>query len=220
MGLFTSIFGGKAKTTDLDAPLASLDQVRLQVFSASYFGIRALDTATSALRPLAPGLVMALVEDLGGASRTLTWDKLRAFGKSDDELFELGRRQGAAADRDVATQQIDAVQVFACNGFYLSAKLLHTFIEQPRKKGVLVAPVSSHHWCTHIVQSGVTVPPHVSMVAYLAETVAAEMQATDAERLVTDVYWIRPGGRQMDKIELRGGTPVLSPELERAMQWD
>jgi hypothetical protein len=220
MGLFTSIFGGKAKTTDLDAPLASLDDVRLQVFSTNYFGIRALDPAISALRPLAPGLVMALVQDLGAASRTLTWDQLRAFGKSDDELFDLGRRQGAHADKDVASQQIDAVQTFACNGFYLSAKLLHTFIEKPLKKGVLVAPVSSHHWCTHIIQSGVTVPPHIAMVAYIAEIVAQNMQATDAERLVTDVYWIRPGGRQMDRIALRDGTPVLSPELERAMQWD
>jgi hypothetical protein len=219
MAFWTGLFGGKKSSVELGAPLTSLANLRLQIFSEDYEGVRVLDRNAMPVRPLAPGLVQALVEDLGAAERIVEWARLRPFGKSDDDLFELAREQAAANVGRIEHTLIESVQVFACNGFFMSASLLDTFIKQDLKKGILVVPVSSHHWCTHIIQSGITVPPHISMLRLIAGDLARSMKVSRAERLVTDVYWIRPGGRRIERIEMDGDEPVLSLDLAAALEW-
>jgi len=43
------------------------------------------------------------------------------------------------------------------------------------------------------------------------------MTCTAAETLTTDVYWIKPGGREIERVEMTGDEPVLSRELAAAV---
>jgi hypothetical protein len=206
---------GQFKRADpIDAPPVSLSNLRLQIFSERYFGLPLLDRAAFAVRPLAPGLVEAIVDDSG--ARAMRWDVLRSFGKTDQELFELARIQAAAATTDIVSEVIDGIEVAIANGCYLSAKLLDTFLRDDARKGILVAPISWHHWCSHVIGE-LTVPSHLQMMRFLAQSIATQIHVPDAERLGTDVLWIKPGGRHIERIEMDRDEPVLSHELARVL---
>jgi hypothetical protein len=202
---------------ELGGTSVPLESLRLQVFSERYFGVKLLDRSVAAVRPLAPGLVQAVVQDTGGGSITVRWEALRKHGKSDDEMFDLARSQAAVFDQDVVSQVVaDCVQLMICNGFYLCAKLLDTFINKELKLGALIAPVSWHHWCLHVV-GPMTVAPVASMVHLVAEQTAEMMNVTDAERLGTTVYWVRPGGRVIEPVEVTDDDARLPADLTRAL---
>src|SRR5687767_2567194 len=115
MAFWSGLFGKRDSDPKLDTPPVTLANLRLQVFSESYFGMQVIDRAGSALRPLAPGLVEAIVEDLGGGERTMRWDYLRSFGKSDAELFALARKQASVANGHVEVKLLDGVSVMVTN---------------------------------------------------------------------------------------------------------
>src|SRR5688572_4923660 len=199
MAFWSGLFGKRDSERDITAPPVSLANLRLQIFSEQYFGMRVIDRAGTALRPLAPGLLEAIVEDVGGGERTLRWEYLRAFGKSDEELFALARAQAAAVEAQVASEVLDGIQVMVANGFYLGAHVLDVAAKSKLEKGAFVAPISWHHWCSHVI-GGMTFAPHIQMMRFLAQSIAQQMKVTDAERLGTDVYWLKPTG-QLERIE-------------------
>jgi hypothetical protein len=212
MSLFRSLFGKRAETVDLAQPPTSTAHLRAQVFSRDYFGMKLLKPGATAMRPLAAGLVEAIVEDLGSGSRTLSWDKLRQFGKTDDELFGIARAQAAAAETGAQSQVVeDTIEVIISNGFYLSAMLLEQFRNRDPKRGVLFVPLSWHHWCVHII-GGMSVAPVVPFLHAVARQVGSMMTVTDAERLVGDVFWYKPD-HVIEKID----PEALSPELASAL---
>lgn len=217
MGIWTALFS----TKKLEARPPTLDQLRVQVFRGDCIAIRALDKnrAAFAIRPLADGLVEAIVEHSGDGERVLRWDVIRAFGKPDDELFALARTQAAATMRDVEKVDLDGgVQVFVSNDFYLSALMLHNFASNDHAHGVLFAPLSWHHWCAHVVQRA-TVAPTVALMELVARSVAEQMQVGDFEALTDDLYWYKPSG-EIERLELVGkgaDRHATSPELVRAM---
>jgi len=182
----------------------SLENIRLQLFREDYAPISLVDRNHVAVRPLAPGLVQAIVEDSGAGERTLQWADLRASGRSDDELFDIARWQTEALDDAIESQTVDnLVQVYISNGFYMSARLLASFVNDELDKGVLFVPLSWHHWCVHIVDD-LTVEPVIPMMELIAHQIAPMMKVADAERLVDDVYWAHPGGRMIERVELVG----------------
>ena len=191
----------------------ALDYLRSQVFRADCAAIHALDRNVFAVRPLADGLVEALVEDLGGHERVLRWDVVRAFGKSDDELFALARTQAAASACNITPMEVGGgVQVLASNELYLSARLLDNFARSKHRHGVLFAPISWHHWCIHVVQQ-ITVPHTVALISLVAADVnrhqtsgrqtSGRMKVGDFESLTGDLYWYKPTG-VIETLELVG----------------
>ena len=218
MPIWSGLFGSKRDSNPaLERPPVALANLRLQIFREDYVGVKLIDREGCAVRALAPGLVEAIVEDLGGGERTMRWESLRPFGKTNDELFDLARAQGAASTKDVASELLDGIEVMIANSFYLSAFMLDTFRKRELAKGVLVAPISWHHWCAHII-GDLTVPPHVQMMRFLAQSIASQMTVTDAERLTTNIYWIKPGGRDIERIEMERDEPVLSAELKQTLE--
>ena len=184
-------------------PDHDLLDLRSQVFRADCAAIHALDRNVFAVRPLADGLVEALVEDLGGHERVLRWDVVRAFGKSDDELFALARTQAAASACNITPMEVGGgVQVLASNELYLSARLLDNFARSKHRHGVLFAPISWHHWCIHVVQQ-ITVPHTVALISLVAADVNRQMKVGDFESLTGDLYWYKPTG-VIEKLELVG----------------
>ena len=211
MAFWTALFG-KTKVTNETPP--ALDRVRLQVYSTNYFGVRAIEQTKSpmAIRPLAPGLVTALVEDLGGAERMLAWDLVDAFGTSRDEMFALAQRQGAASETAVHSEVIEnTVEVLVSNGFFLSAFMLERLATREPKQGALFVPLSWHHWCVHII-GAMSVPPVVPFLHAVAGQIGDTIQVTDAETLVRDVYWYRPD-RTIEKL----ANQAPSAELARLL---
>jgi len=218
MAFWTSLFGKRKETIDLAAPPQSISNLRTQVFSEDYFAMKFLDRGKMAMRPLAAGLVEAIVEDLGAGERSVRWENLEHFGKSHDELFALARGQAATAETGVQSQVVDGdVQVMITNGFYLSALLLETFAKREQKKGVLFVPLSWHHWCVHII-GPMTMPQHPMLLKMVAEQIGSMMKVTDAERLNDNVYWYKPGG-VIEKIAFAGEQPT-SVELLKALEYD
>jgi hypothetical protein len=216
MAFWTSLFGKRKGTVDLEAPPQSLAHLRAQVFSEDYFVMKFLDRGKMAMRPLCAGLVEAIVEDLGAGERTVRWENLEHFGKSHDELFALARGQGAAAETGAQSQSVDGdVEVIITNGFYLSAYLLERFAKREQKQGVLFVPLSWHHWCVHII-GPMTMPQHPMLLGMVAGQIATMMTVTDAERLNQNVYWYKPGG-VIEKLEFVGDMPT-SPELLKALE--
>jgi len=199
-------------------PLA-VEHLRVQVFRASCVAMRAVHCRAFAVRPLTDRLVEALVEDHADYERVLRWDVVRAFGKSEDELFAIARTQAAATADDITTMELGGgVQVLASNGRYLSAGMLERFARDKHPRGVLFAPISSHHWCIHIVQA-ITVPPTVALMGIVVDDVKRQMRVGDSEALTGDLYWYKPGG-EIEKLELVGeGTArrASSPELATAI---
>jgi hypothetical protein len=218
MAFWTSLFGGKKTTVETGTPPSSIASLRLQVFSSDYFGMQVIEKTGSkiARRPLAAGLVEAVVEDLGAGERMVTWDALAHFGKSQDELFEIARRQAAAKETEIASQVIeDNFEVLISNGFYLSAHLLDSFAKRDPKDGVLFVPLSWHHWVVHIINP-MSVAPMVPLLKMIAESVGGMMKVTAAETLNTDVYWYKPSG-VIEKLEIVGDR-ATSPELAKILE--
>lgn len=223
MGLWSTLFSTKKEDTDR-APVEA--NLRLQVYRPDCVTLQVLAQNGSldafAIRPLAPGLVQALVEDIGGKERVLRWEVARSLSKADDALFSLARTQAASTMGDGKVQSMDLdgdVQVMVSNDFYLSAVLLHSFAQANHKHGVLFAPLSWHHWVVHVVQ-GSTVPPTVAMMALIADNVRSQMRVADYELLSGKLYWWKAGG-VIEQLELAGeGVEVhaTSPELAKAMQ--
>jgi hypothetical protein len=63
------------------------------------------------------------------------------------------------------------------------------------------------------------VAPIVPMIELIAESVAAKMNVTDAERLVTDLYWYRPD-RVIERVNVVGrgaDRRATTPEPLRAL---
>ncbi len=188
--MFSSLFGKRKEST---SPAPALGRLRTQVYSREYFGIQVIEKTRSpiAMRPLADGLVEAIVEDLGGGERMMSWNALDELGKPRDELFALGRRQAAAAETGIQSQMLDGgMEVLISNGFYMSAVLLDTMARDPGK-GMLFVPLSWHHWCLHTIDA-MSVAPHVAMLALVAEKIGEMMQVKDAERLSDAIYWYKP----------------------------
>lgn len=196
MALWASLFGKRKEPVDLEKPPLSTTHLRTQLFRTDYFGVQAIQRTggTIASRSIAPGLIEAIVEDLGSGERTLSWDALATLGSDRDYLFALARQQAAAAETHVeSTTVADAVQVIASNGFYLSAYLLDMFAKRAAKHGVLFVPVSWHHWCVHIIQP-MSVAPIADMMRLVADDIAKKMNCSDGETLTGDLLWYKPNG--------------------------
>jgi hypothetical protein len=222
MAFWTSLFGKRKDTVDLGAPPTSTTHLRTQVYSEDYFVMKVLERTNSregmAMRPLAAGLIEAIVEDIGAGERTMRWKYLEHFGKSHDELFALARGQAATAETGAQSQTVDGdVEVVITNGFYLSALMLDRFAKRDQKKGVLFVPLSWHHWCVHII-GPMTMPQHPALLGMVASQIATMMTVTDAERLNQHVYWYKPGG-VIEKLEIVDNE-VTSPELLKALEYD
>src|SRR5438105_284169 len=102
MGLWSTLFSTKKDT----APPPALDSLRVQIYRSDCIAMRVLkehSPGTFAARPLAAGLHEVLVSQNTQGESLMRWDVARAYGKTDDELFELGSAQGAAATKTVAT---------------------------------------------------------------------------------------------------------------------
>jgi hypothetical protein len=211
MSLWAKFFG-RSEPVDLAQPPVSSANLRTQIFRNDYFGMKLLAPGRPATRQIAPGLVEAIVEELGGAQRTVNWEALAQFDTDRDRLFALGRQQSVAHERNIQSMTVgELVQVFANNGFYLSSVMLETFARAHHKHGVLFVPVSSHHWCVHIVQA-LSVPPVVAMLRVIADSLAEKMSCSDSETLTRDVLWYKPNG-VIEKLE----GDELPPELAVAM---
>lgn len=209
MALWASLFGKRKEPINLEKPPVSTTHLRTQLFRSDYFGVQAIKKsgATIASRSIAPGLIEAIVEDLGSGERTLSWDSLATLGSDRDYLFALARQQAAAAETQIeSTMVADSVQVIASNGFYLSAYLLDMFAKRTAKHGILFVPVSWHHWCVHIIQP-MSVAPIVDMMRLVADDLAKMMTCRDSETLTKDLLWYKPNG----VIEKLHGT--VSPDL-------
>lgn len=212
--LWASLFGKRKEAVDLDKPPVSTAHLRTQLFRTDYFGVQAIKKSggTIASRSIAPGLIEAIVEDLGSGERTLSWDALATLGSDRDYLFALARQQAAAGETQIESTMIaDSVQVIASNGFYLSAYLLDMFTKRAAKHGILFAPVSWHHWCVHIIQP-MSVAPIVDMMRLVAEDIAKRMKCTDSETLTGDLLWFKPNG-VIEKLDA-----TVSPELAQAFE--
>lgn len=216
MAFWSGLFGKRDSSPEIETPPVAIANLRVQVFRDDYVGMKMIDRQGCAVRTLAPGLVEAIVEDFGGGERTMRWDYLRTLGKTDGELFDLARAQGAAATTEIASEVLDGIEVMIANSFYLSAFMLEMFRTRELKHGVLVAPISWHHWCAHVI-GPMSVAPHVQMMRFLAQSIASQMTVTDAELLTTSIYWIKSGGREIERIEMERDEPVLSPALAQLL---
>jgi hypothetical protein len=195
MALWASLFGKRKESVDLEKPPVSTAHLRTQLFRTDYFGVQVIKKTGGSIasRPIAPGMIEAIVEDLGSGERTLRWEDLESLGDR-DYLFTLARQQAAAGETAIeSTMVADSVQVIASNGFYLSAYLLDMFAKRAAKHGILFAPVSWHHWCVHIIQP-MSVAPIVDMMRLVAGDIAKMMKCTDSETLTGDVLWYKPNG--------------------------
>lgn len=205
MTFWTAFFSTKKQAP---ARPVALDYLRSQIFRADCVAMRALDRNVFAIRPLADGLVEALVEDLSDQERVLRWDVVRAFGKSDDDLFALARTQAAASACNITPLEVGGgVQVLASDELYLSARLLDRFARSNHPHGVLFAPISWHHWCIHVVQT-ITVPHTIALIALVAADVnrhqtSGRIRVGDNAALTGDLYWYKPTG-VIEKLELVG----------------
>jgi hypothetical protein len=214
MAFWSGLFGKRDSEREIETPPVQLSRLRWQVFSERYFGMKVLERDACAVRPLAPGLLEAIVEDLGAGERTLRWEYLRPFGKTDAELFALARSQASLANGAVESSMLDGIQVIACNDFYLGAFLLERYLVD-LEFGAFVAPITWHHWAVHRIDR-MTVVPHIQMMRFLAQSIDAQAKVADAERLGTDVYWLRDG--KLERIDLDRDEPVLSRELARVLE--
>jgi len=217
MAFWATLFSTKK---DIGAPPA-LDSLRVQIYRADCTAMEVLRRKSPgmfAVRPLADGLVEALVSQRGDAESVLRWDVVKAFGKSEDELFALGATQAAATTKIVKQDFEYAVQMMASNDFYLSTQLLQSFARGKHAYGVLFAPISWHHWCVHVVQAS-TLQPIIAMMAMISREASAKMRVADYEALTGDLYWYKPSG-VIEKLELAGEGAELhatSAELQQAM---
>lgn len=217
MAFWSTLFSTKKET----APPPALDSLRVQVYRSDCVAMRVLDEqspGTFAVRPLAHGLVEALVAQRPEGESVLRWDVARAFGKRDDELFALGAAQGAATTQVMTSELEFGVEVTISNEFYLSARMLQGFARQDDPYGVLFAPISWHHWCSHVV-GNMTMPPVVAMMMMVAKEVQKGMHVAEYEALTGELYWYRRGGR-IEVLELvgeGGNVRATSDELHRAM---
>jgi hypothetical protein len=217
MAFWSTLFSTK-KNPDL--PPLTIQSLRYQVYRSDCTAMRVLDRKNKtdfAIRPLADGLVEALVQEIGNTERVLTWDVVNALGK--DDVWMLARTEAASKMTDVKTVDLDGgVQLLAANNFYLSAVLLHSFERARHTHGVLFAPVSWHHWVVHVIQA-MTVPPTVALMKLAAENIQREMTVADYEALTGDLYWYKPNG-SIAKLDVTGSgidIRARSRELDKAI---
>ena len=217
MAFWSTLFSTKQETL----PPPTLASLRVQVYRKDCVAMRVLKESSPgmfAVKPLAYGLIEALVEQRAQGESLLRWDVARALGKSDDELFALAAAQAAATTRTVTSDFDFGVQLMASNDFYLSTQLLQSFARQASPYGVLFAPISWHHWCVHVVGAS-TLPPVVAMMMMLTRSAQEKMRVAEYEALTGDLYWYKPGG-VIEMLELVGDgadTRATSPELTQAM---
>ena len=152
--------------------------MRWQLFSERYLVV---DRRVSAARTLAPGLVEAIVE----GENPVKWDRLRACGLSDDELFTIARAEAAAHAGEITTNVIDGISLSISTGAYLSAAMLRTLAGFP--DGAIAVPVSRFHWCWHALDAN-TCDAHVQMMRFLAQALAGQLTVGVAEAIGIDVY--------------------------------
>jgi hypothetical protein len=217
MAFWSTLFSTKKETL----PPPALASLRLQVYRSDCIAMRVLKENSPgmfAVKPLAFGLVEALVEQRATGESVLRWDVARALGKPDNELFALAATQAAATTNTITTDFDFGVQMMASNDFYLSTQLLQSFARAARPHGVLFAPISWHHWCVHVVQAA-TLPPVVAMMMMLARAAQEKMRVAEYEALTGDLYWYKPGGviEKLDVVGEGSDLRATSPELEQAM---
>jgi hypothetical protein len=152
--------------------------MRWQLFSERYLVV---DRRVSAVRTLAPGLVEAIVE----AEHPVKWDRLRACGMTDDQLFALARAEAAAHAGEVTTNVIDGISLSMSTNPYLSAAMLRTLTELDG--GAIAVPVSRYHWCWHALDDS-TCDAHVQMLRFLAQALAGQLTVGASEQIGIDVY--------------------------------
>ena len=217
MAFWSTLFSTKKETT----PPPALDTLRVQIYRSDCIAMQVLkknSPGTFAARPLVAGLLEVLVSQNAQGESLMRWDVARTYGKSDEELFELGSAQGAAATKTVATEFEFAVQMMASNDFYLSTQLLRSFKQANRPHGVLFCPISWHHWCIHLVQAA-SVPPIVAMMKMIVGEAQQRMKVAEYEALTGDIYWYKHGG-VIEKLTLMGEGAEMratSTELDEAM---
>jgi hypothetical protein len=152
--------------------------MRWQLFSERYLVV---DRRVSAARTLAPGLVEAIVE----GENPVKWDRLRACGMTDDELFALARADACAHAGEITTNVIDGISLSISTGAFLSAAMLRTLTGLAG--GAIAVPVSRYHWCWHPLDD-TTCDAHVQMMRFLAQALAGQLQIGAAEAIGIDVY--------------------------------
>lgn len=199
-------------------PGGGLDDLRLQLFRADYAPVRALDPERSLVRPLAPGLLQALVRDAGGLEVTLAREQARASGLDEPALFERARLQSLRAEGHlVHLEALGPLEVAVSDGFFLGACMLALLDSVEGPRGVVAAPVTWHHWVLHRVEP-TTRPAVLDEVARLARRLLGDVEVRDAEVLGERVYWVRQG-RPWEPIPFEpgpAGAPVARPPAELA----
>ncbi|WP_224364335.1 hypothetical protein [Hyalangium versicolor] len=205
-------------------PATDISSLRLQILSDSYFNSLGLAAGSVVQRRLAEGLLQVLMLDSGGAlERTVTPEMARAWGQTEDELFELGRNHATAADKElVRTQSLvhagESFDVLVSNGFYTGAFVLSALRRLEARPGVILAPVSWHHWVIHSISAGSSLATLQAMSGFV-ESLAGQIRVTAAESLGTNLFWWHEGTFEQIPFEERDSrreprpTPALAAVL-------
>ena len=199
---------GLARSLEAEVDLSDLAQVRPHL-RARVYSVGALLADDVAARPLAQGLVEALVGEIRGAVRPVPAAVVDAWGEPLDDLLDLGRRQVLAAGR-LASRMVDlgGVEVCALESPTAFAAThvteLATYVDPP-PAGLLVALPTRHL----VLCGAMTARSQALDLAQALLVNADELWRSGPGALSPDLWWWRDG-----RLVLLPGTPTsLSPPV-------
>ena len=200
---------GLARSVEADLDLGDLARTRPALRARVYTeGAVLADDVVH--RPLAEGLVEALVVEVRGAVRAVPPRVAAAWGEPVDDLLDLARRQvldGGLLTRDVLDLGGVLVHALQSPSAFAATHVswLGTYVDPP-PAGLLVALPTRHLvLCAPVLGRG-----QVLEAAQVLLLNAAALEREGPGGLSPDLYWWRPG-----RLVLLPGTPTsLSPPQE------
>lgn len=206
---FALVFGSASEEQALRAMVGDFDKVK------SMLRVRLYESWIDdyVLKHVSEGLAAALVFDLPSAMRSVSRAEIRAWGRSEEELFETGMANLALEEEPethvVHGQEDVPINVVEGSSYYNASRALlvaKNSVPEGHPFGALIAVPNRHVFFHHLIEDGRAIFAVNALVS-----LALEAHRRGPGSISDQVFWTRRGELVRIPCEVREGALHVTP---------
>lgn len=206
---FDLVFGSAAEELALRSIVSDFDRVKSQLRVRLYENW--IDDYV--LKHVSDGLAAALVFDLPSAMRSVSRAEMTAWGRSEEELFDIAMGNLAGEEQPdahvISGPEEVPITVVEGSSYYTASRALlveREVVPDGHPYGALVAVPNRHVFFHHLIEDG-----RVIFAVNALVSLAAEAHRRGPGSISDQVYWTRRGGLVRIPCAVREGALHVSP---------